>query len=102
MVGDWTHAEILEMRGRVPKTALSTPFRDTTVARLCAQMVDIARQGLASQRCLNARGEDETIFLTPLIRAVEHGRTQSEEWLALYHGHWKGDISRIFAEAMHI
>ena len=102
MVGDWTHAEVLEMRNQVPRTALSTPFRDTTAGALCARMVDIARQGLARQRCLNARGEDETIFLTPLMQALERGRTQAEEWLALYHGHWRGDISRIFAEAMHI
>ena len=102
MVGDWTHAEVLAMRQEVPKTALATPFRDTTVLALCAQMVDIARRGLARQHCLNSRGEDEAIFLAPLMRAVERGRTQAEDWLELYHGHWRQDISRIFAEAMHI
>jgi len=102
MVGDWTHAEMLELRAQAPRTALSTPFRDTTAKALCTRMVEIAREGLARQHCLNARGEDETIFLAPLMRAAERGRTQAEEWLDLYHGHWRGDISRIFAEAMHI
>jgi glutamate--cysteine ligase len=102
MVGDWTHAEVLDMRRQVPKTAMATPFRDTTVQALCIRMVDIARQGLARLNCLNARGEDETIFLAPLIRAAERGRTQAEDWLDLYHGHWRQDINRIFSEAMHV
>jgi len=101
MIADWSHAEVVELRNSVPRTALKTPFRHTTVLQLCEQMVEIANQGLKRQHVLNQSGEDESIFLAPLVRALASGQTQAEHWLAAYQGEWHSNIDRIFIEAMH-
>jgi len=101
MIADWSHDEVVELRHNVPRTALQTPFRDTTVLKLCEQMVDISRAGLERLHQCNAAGEDESMFLAPVIQAVESGQTQAERWLAAYQNEWHHNIDRIFIEAMH-
>ena len=98
---DWTHAEVTQLRQQVPATAMATPFRDTTVLKLCETMLDIARGGLEHLNIRNPAGQNETIFLAPLERAVESGQTQAEHWLNLYHNQWGENIDRVFFEAMH-
>lgn len=102
MIAGWTHAEVVALRREVPRTALKTAFRDSTVLSLCEEMVDIARDGLANIHFVNCQGETEERFLAPLINAIESGQTQAERWLAAYHGPWQGRIDRIFTEAMHL
>ncbi|MDX8408318.1 MAG: glutamate--cysteine ligase [Mariprofundaceae bacterium] len=102
MIGDWTHAEVVQLRSSVPETAFHTPFRQTSVLQLCEQMLDIARAGLDRIDIRNADGDSEAVFLKPLIAAVESGQTQAERWLAAYHGQWQGNIDRIFFKAMHV
>ncbi len=101
LIADWRHDEVVELRRSVPRTALTTPFRDTTALTLCREMVEIAAGGLQRQHILNSDGDDESIFLTPLIHALETGQTQADRWLAAYHHEWHGNIDRIFIEAMH-
>jgi len=101
MIADWSHGEVEALRNSVPRTALQTPFRDTTVLKLCEQMLDISHAGLKRLHQVNAAGEDESIFLAPVIQAVESGQTQADRWLAAYHGEWHQNIDRIFIEAMH-
>ena len=101
MIADWTHAEVVALRNSVPRTALQTPFRDSTVLTLCETMVAIAAQGLKRQHILNSEGKDESIFLAPLVHALETGQTQADRWLAAYQNEWHGNIDRIFTEAMH-
>ena len=101
LIADWTHAEVIALRNSVPRTALRTPFRDTTVLALCREMVAIAVDGLKRQSILNSDGDDESIFLAPLVRALESGQTQADRWQAAYHHEWHGNIDRIFIEAMH-
>ncbi len=101
MITDWTHTEVMQLRSEVPRTGFSAPFRNRDVHRLCEQMLDIARGGLERIGSFNSHGEDESIFLKPMIHAVTHRKTQAETWLDAYHGHWNRDIDRIFIEAMH-
>ncbi len=101
MIADWTHAEVTHLRQEVPRTAFSTLFRDTNVHSLCEQMLDIACNGLKKINALNEHGENESIFLNPMIHAITHKKTQAEMWLDAYHGSWNGNIDRIFTEAMH-
>jgi len=101
LVGDWSHAEVNELRRQTPRTALATPFRNSTILQLCESMLDIAQTGLMQLNNLNPAGENETLFLAPLQRAVASGQTQADYWLAAYHDSWHKDIDRIFFEAMH-
>lgn len=102
MVESWTHNEVSGLRSEVPRTALGTAFRDTTVLNLCRQMLDISRAGLEQLNICNNAGESEARFLAPLEHAVESGRTQAECWLAAYYDEWNQNIDRVFFEAMHM
>ena len=58
----------------------------------------LSRLGLKNRKRINAKSQDETIYLGPLEAIVSAGRTLSDDLLARYRGAWKGDIDQIFAE----
>jgi len=45
---------------------------------------------------MDSAGSTEEGFLQPLQELVDRGQTRAEELLALYHGEWRGDLSRMF------
>jgi len=101
LVADWSHDEVVALRREVPKTALATPFRDTTVLALCHEILEIAKGGLDRLDIRNPDNETEARFLAPLQHAVANRRTQAERWLDAYHHEWHESIDRIFLEAIH-
>lgn len=98
LVKDWTDEERETLRRDVPRTALNTPFRSGTLIDVARQAVEIARAGLKARKHLNWEGADESIFLRPLDRTLDSGKTPAERLLDLYHGEWGGDVSRVFTE----
>jgi len=100
MVADWSWDEVNHLRQQVPRHAFATPFRDTTILHLCRQMVEIAHHGL---RRLDPPGssKSETIFLAPLLKALEEEQTQADRLLQLYHGRWQQQIDPLFPHCMH-
>jgi glutamate--cysteine ligase len=99
LVKTWTAEERQALRDAVPRTAIGTPFRSGTVGDVAADIVQIARDGLARRAQLNDRGEDETIYLAPLEQTLSLGKTPAERWLDKYNNEWAGDLTRIFDEA---
>jgi glutamate--cysteine ligase len=65
---------------------------------LAIEAVKLAAGGLARRGNLNANGLDETVFLTELQEIAETGQTQAHRLLEKYHGPWRRDITRSFAE----
>ena len=98
MVKDWSPEERQALRDGVPRTALETPFRDTTVLDLARRMLEISRTGLANRKRLDRFGDDEVHFLNAVEAIVEDGQCPADELLGLYNGEWQGDIDRIFAD----
>jgi glutamate--cysteine ligase len=98
LVRDWTDADRDELRASVPKTALATEFRGTTVRNLARQALRISRQGLKNRRRINAKNQDETIYLAPLEKIAGNGQTVSDELLRRYSGEWHSNIDHIFEE----
>ena len=98
LVADWTDEERETLRNAVPRTALKTPFRSGTVADVARETVELAEAGLRRRGNL-AAGQDESLFLAPLRKTLDLGKTQAERWLDKYHGEWAGDLTRIFDEA---
>jgi glutamate--cysteine ligase len=98
LVKDWTAEERQLLRDGVPRQALRTPFRTTTVRAIARQALDIARAGLQARNILDFEGRSEAAFLDRLEPIVETGVTAADDLLARYHGRWGGDLSRIFAE----
>lgn len=97
-VKGWSTDERQALREGVPKLALDTPFRQSTVRALASEVLKIAHTGLKNRAQINSRGEDETIYLEPLRELVASGKTVADELLERYEGAWKGDIDMIFEE----
>ncbi|MBS0267382.1 MAG: glutamate--cysteine ligase [Proteobacteria bacterium] len=98
LVRDWTEEERERLRADVPKMALAAPFRNTTVGNIARQALRISRTGLKNRACINAKNQDETVYLTPLDKIAGSGQTVSDELLRRYSGDWHGNIDRIFEE----
>ncbi|MEJ1157701.1 glutamate--cysteine ligase [Prosthecomicrobium sp. N25] len=103
MVRDWTAEERQALRDTVPRLALKTPFRGTTVHALAREAVALARKGLVRRNrlgpCAPAEiSETEAVYLAPLEEIVATGETLAEKMLRQYETEWGGDIRRVFAE----
>ena len=98
-VKDWSLAGRQLLRDAVPKLGLKaqTPTGET-LGELGKRILAIADSGLNARGRLNAAGDNESGFLDPLREVLAAGKTPAERLLERYHGEWKGDISRIYAE----
>jgi len=98
LVKDFTGNERNQMRDEVPRLGLATPTPCGSMQQLARKVLEISNQGLARRACCNADGHDERIFLTPLHEIAESGQTAASQKLALFHGQWAGDITRLFTQ----
>ena len=98
LVKTWTKDERETLRNQVPVRALATPFRTGSVHDLARRAVAISAAGLRARRRLNAKSQDETIYLAPLEQVVATGKTLADELLERYHGRWRHNVDPIFQE----
>ena len=98
LVKDWTAEERDTLRAEVPRLALATPFRGTTVHDIAREVLQIARRGLRDRRQFNASGRDETVHLDVLDEVVDGGKTLADELLERFEGPWRGNIDHVFEE----
>lgn len=98
MIKDWTEGERQALRSAVAALGLKTPFRTTTMRELASQMLAISAEGLKRRAATDSIGGTEAGFLEPLQQIVRDGRTRAEELIAKFHGEWKGDLRRLYAE----
>ncbi|MFP4648723.1 MAG: glutamate--cysteine ligase [Halorhodospira sp.] len=98
LVSDWRVEEIRALRQQVPRTALKTPFRNTTVGEFAREVLTIAADGLRNRQRLDNQGQDERRHLDRLWEIVNSGRTPAEELLEAYCGRWGGSLEAIFTE----
>jgi glutamate--cysteine ligase len=99
LVKDWTAEERDAMRAGAAKTALKTPFRNTTLQDIAQQALAISRSGLKARQRLNAHGENEALFLDDLDEIAKTGVSPAERLLERYHGAWGESVEPIFEEA---
>jgi glutamate--cysteine ligase len=97
-VKSWSADERQELRNQVPRGALETTFRDTTVRNLSLEVLHIAHGGLRRRARINPLGQNETVYLEPLFDLVHKGKTVADELLECFHGPWQNSIDPIFEE----
>jgi glutamate--cysteine ligase len=93
VVKDWTVEDHDYLRSHTPRSGLATRFQGLPLSDLAREVIEIAHTGLRARRLLDANGNDETIYLAPLDRAVASGLAPADELLAK----WKGEWGRSFA-----
>jgi glutamate--cysteine ligase len=98
LIKDWSAEERQQLRDNVPRTALSTPFRRSSVLELARQLHAIASAGLKRRGLADGRGEDERKYLEPVEQIVREGRTIAEEMLARYAQEWGRRTDPLFRE----
>lgn len=98
MAKDWSAADRAQLYRDVPALGLKAKIAGRTVQDLAGLLLDFAEAGLRGRRRLNANGEDECEFLTPLRETVASGETPAEHMLALYRGAWQGDVGKAYGE----
>ena len=99
LVKNWSMEEREALRNAVPKLALDAPLPGGGKLKdVAAEVLEIARGGLAARARLNSSGDNETGFLDPLHEIVARGKVPAQRLLDLYHGEWQHDLSRIYAE----
>jgi glutamate--cysteine ligase len=98
LVKDFSMTERNQLRDGVPKKGLKLPFRNSSLRELAIEALKISALGLKNRRRLNRHGDDEALFLHPLMEIALANETPAERKLALYHGVWNGDIDQIFKQ----
>lgn len=93
--------DTVSLRETVPRQGLLArlPWRDGDLRGLARNLVAVADDGLRARAYRNSDGEDESVYLAPLSAIAAGAPTQAEQWLERYHGVWRGETEKIFAEA---
>jgi glutamate--cysteine ligase len=100
LVKDWTAEERQRLRDEVPRLGFSAKIRGRDLRDIAADMVAIARGGLTRRARLNAKGEDETVWLAPLEAIVDSGRSPAQDWIESFEGPWGRTVDPAFEEAV--
>jgi len=98
LVKDWSAEERQSLRDAVPRTALRTPLRRTTLLEVARQVLAIAQAGLQRRAFANAKGEDEQIFLEPVEAILRDGLTPADEILLRYERDWSRRTDPLFTD----
>ncbi len=98
IVKDWTAEDRAKLRDDVLTLALKAKIHGRSLQEIALQLLELSRAGLRRRARLDAAGMDETGFLVPLQEIASSGITPAERMLASYHGSWKGDVTKAYAE----
>lgn len=99
LVRGWTAEQRQALRDAVPREGLGAIVAGRPVRDVARDVLVLARAALARRRRLDPGGQDETVYLDPLDRIVERGRTEAEAWLSRFDGAWGRRIGPVFEEA---
>lgn len=96
MIENWSNEDRGYLRAVVPKHGLQTPFMTATVQDVAKNMLAIAQAGLHRRGVLDAKGNDESLYLEPLHEIAHSGLNFSQRLRQRLHGEWRGDIRHVF------
>jgi len=97
IVKGWGTEEREQLRAAVPRLGLSASIEGRRLSEVAAEVLRIARTGLAKRNRRNAHGLDETLFLDPLD-AVLAQASEAERLVNRFKTQWAGDIEPAFEE----
>ena len=98
LVKTWSAADRQKVRDAVPKQALAASIRGRTLGEIAAEVLRLARAGLARRKRLDSAGKDETRYLEPLEERLAHGATPAQDLLDKFYGAWRGSVDPVYSE----
>jgi glutamate--cysteine ligase len=69
----------LASRTEIPALGMAARFGLQPIRAVAERLMDISMGGLSRRACLDVNGDDETLYLRPLARLVEAGRSPADE-----------------------
>jgi glutamate--cysteine ligase len=95
---DWDIADHERLRRDVTRLGLKAEVAGRSVRDIAVDLVNIAKQGLKNRARFSGGMVDERGYLSELEDIADSGVTPADRLLELYHGEWKGDVSRIYRD----
>lgn len=95
---DWSAEAREALRADVPTQALAARIAGRGVRDIAREVLSIAAGGLKRRARRDAQGRDETLYLAPLERILEEGRTLAERRLELYERPWGRSVDGAFRD----
>ncbi len=95
LVKRWSFGERLALNDAAQKLGLEARAGRTLLKDLAMELLNIAITGLARQKALNQRGEDEGVYLYRLMDQVRSGYTQAALTIERWKGRWNYDARRM-------
>ena len=100
LVKNWSAEEREQLRAAVPRLGLAVAIHGRRLGEVAAEVLRIARAGLATRNRRDARGFDETIFLDPL-HAVLAQASEAERLINKFKTQWAGSIEPAFEQCVY-
>jgi glutamate--cysteine ligase len=97
LVKRWSFAERLALNDMAHKIGLDARVGRVSMRELGLELLEIASAGLQRQKALNAKGEDESIYLLRLLELVTTGHNQASLTIDRWKGRWNYEVSRLVA-----
>jgi glutamate--cysteine ligase len=95
LVKRWSWEERVELYHAVHRVALRASVRRVALSDLARELIEIATAGLERQRVLDARGEDESLYLERLEEQVKRGMCPADIIVEKWRGEWRQEIARL-------
>jgi glutamate--cysteine ligase len=95
----WSWPERLELYHAAHREALAARAGRFPLLDLARELFGIATEGLRRQAALNARGEDETIYLERLRELLAAGKSPAQTIAEQWEGAWRGEVRRLIDHA---
>ena len=100
LVKNWSAEARENLRNDVPRLGLAAAIHGRGLREVAAEVLRIARMGLAKRNRRNTRGFDETMFLAPLDAVLAEG-SEAERLIAKFKTQWAGSIAPCFEECVY-
>jgi glutamate--cysteine ligase len=98
LVKGWDIADHERLRRDVTRLGLKAEVAGRSVRDIAVDMVAIAKQGLKNRARFSGGMVDERGYLSELEDIADSGITPADRLLALYHGEWQGDLTRMYRD----
>ena len=98
LVKNWTAEDRETLRSDAPRLGLKASIQGRNLGDIAKDILGLASSGLTQRNRLNQAGQDEAIYLEPLLAIAQSGRPPAEELLTAYHGRWQGSVDPVFKE----
>ncbi|MGH6852533.1 MAG: glutamate--cysteine ligase, partial [Methylocella sp.] len=100
LVKGWSAEARENLRADVPRLGLAATIEGRRLGEVAAEVLRIARAGLAKRNRRNARGFDESSFLAPLDAVLAEG-SEAERLIGKFKTQWGASIEPCFEDCVY-